>query len=85
MLVADRMMYPGQMLGLVMAAILTLQWQLVAWIDDVTKLAKSTLQCNYRFPYALNVHMVWSKNINEEREAPTQILFGSMDPLICPH
>ena len=77
-------MYPGKMLGLVMTAILTIQWQLVAQIDDVMNPAKSTLQCNYPFPYALNVHMVRLKNFNEEREAPLQILFGLLDPLICP-
>ena len=28
--------------------------------------------------------MTWSKNISEEREVPMQILFGVMDPIVCP-
>jgi hypothetical protein len=28
--------------------------------------------------------MNWSKNISKERESPMRILFGAMDPLICP-
>jgi hypothetical protein len=28
--------------------------------------------------------MRWSKNIRDEREVPTQIIFGFMDPLVCP-
>ncbi|CAK4169124.1 unnamed protein product [Aphanomyces euteiches] len=28
--------------------------------------------------------MSWLKNISEERDAPEQIILGSMDPLLCP-
>ena len=48
------------------------------------KLAKGSLLFNPREPSTLNVKMTWSKNIWEEQEAPTQILFGAMDPIVCP-
>ena len=63
---------------------LCLQWQIIARIGDVIKLAKSTLLFNSCEPSTLNIKMNWSKNIREERDCPTQILFGAMDPLVCP-
>ena len=65
-------------------AVFCLQWQIIGCIDDVMKLAKRSLLFNPREPSTLNVKMTRSKNIWEEREAPTQILFGVMDPIVCP-
>ncbi len=65
-------------------AVMTLQWQLIGRIDDVMKLATSTVLKHTLYPFALNIKMCWSKNIRTEQESPTQILFASMDPLICP-
>jgi len=84
MLVLIRHFYAGNPLLLVLAAVFTLQWQLIGRIDDVMQLNKSTLSHNLRYPYTLLVKMHWSKNIRDEREVPTQIIFGSMDPLVCP-
>ena len=67
-----------------LTAVFCLQWQIIGCIDDVMKLAKRSLLFNPREPLTLNVKMTWSKNIQEEREAPTQILFGVMDPIVCP-
>jgi len=67
-----------------LTAVLCLQWQIIGRIDDVMKLAKSTLMFNSREPSTLNIKMNWSKNIREERDCPTQVLFGAMDPLVCP-
>ena len=61
-----------------------LQWQIIGQIDDVMKLAKSTLLFNPREPLTLNIKLNWSKNIREERDCPMQIVFGTMDPLVCP-
>ena len=61
-----------------------LQWQIIGRIDDVMKLTKSTLLFNPREPSTLNIKLNWSKNIREERDCPTQIVFGAMDPLVCP-
>ena len=67
-----------------LTAVFCLQWQIIGRIDDVMKLAKCSLLFNPWEPSTLNVKMTWSKNIQEERESPTQILFGAMDPIICP-
>ena len=67
-----------------LTAVFCLQWQIIGRIDDVMKLAKGSLLFNAREPSTLNVKMTWSKNIREEQEAPMQILFGSMDPIVCP-
>ena len=65
-------------------AMLCLQWQIIGLIDDVMKLAKSTLLFNSCEQSTLNIKMNWSKNIREERDCPTQILFGAIDPLVFP-
>ena len=65
-------------------AVFCLQWQIIGQIDDVMKFAKSTLLFNPREPLTLNIKLNWSKNIREERDFPTQIVFGEMDLLVCP-
>jgi hypothetical protein len=65
-------------------AILTVQWHLMGRIDDIMKLAISTIVFNSCNPFTLHIKMCWSKNIRNERQSPTQIMFASMDPIICP-
>ncbi len=65
-------------------AVLTLQWQLIARINNIMQLAMSTLLINYREPFTLHIKMCWSKIFRTERQSPTQILFASMDPIVCP-
>jgi hypothetical protein len=84
LLVLVRHLYADSDLWFFLSAVFCLQWQIIGRIDDVMKLAKSTVLFNRREPSTLCVKMSWSKNITEERESPTQILFGAMDPLICP-
>lgn len=64
-------------------SILTLQWHLIARIDDMMKFKFENLMPNVRNPSALIAKMRWSKNISEERDAPEQIVLGRMDPRIC--
>ena len=64
--------------------ILTLQWQFIAHIDDCMNLSSSNLLFNYSAPYTLYVKMFWSKNIQTEKESPTQIMLASMDAIVCP-
>jgi len=61
-----------------------LQWQIIGRIDDVMKLAKSPLLFNPRELSPLNIKLNWSKNIREERDCPTQIVFGAMDLRVYP-
>lgn len=65
-------------------SVLTLQWHLIARIDDLMKLKFADFASNVEFPSTLICQMRWSKNITEERDAPEQIVFGSMDPRVCP-
>ena len=61
------------------------QYHLITRIDDVSRTQVSCLMPCIKFPFTLTVQMFWSKNIREERDAPHQILLGSMDPLNCIH
>jgi len=38
-----------------------------------------------QFSFALTIRMRWSKNVTEERDAPTQIVLASMNSLHCVH
>jgi len=67
-----------------MLAVMTLQWHFIGRIDDIMNLYTSTVFPNLRHPGCLQVKMRKSKNIRSERDMPTQIYFGSMDPLVCP-
>ena len=35
--------------------------------------------------FVLKTKLQWSKNVNEEQDAPWQHLFAAMDPVYCPH
>ena len=59
------------------------QYAMVARVDDVANFKADELSQNFRFNFALTAKMAWSKNINEERDAPEQILFGSMNTTYC--
>ncbi|OWY93061.1 hypothetical protein PHMEG_00037679 [Phytophthora megakarya] len=64
-------------------SMLSLQWHICARIDDMMKLQFSNFSPNTQYPSTLHLPMRWSKNINEERDAPEQIVMGSMDPKMC--
>ena len=66
------------------ACVLTMQWHMMARIDDMMKLQFQNISTNPHYPFTLIVQMRWSKNITEEREAPHQIVLGSMDEFLCP-
>jgi hypothetical protein len=65
-------------------AMLCYQFSMIGRIDDCTQVLAENLQCYDRFPlYALKSKMTWSKNVMDERDAPWQILLGSMLSLYC--
>ncbi|KUF81643.1 hypothetical protein AM588_10000277 [Phytophthora nicotianae] len=64
-------------------AVLTMQWHLIARIDDMMKLKFDSFSCSIHHPGSLICQLRWSKNISEERDAPEQIVLGSMDPRLC--
>ena len=59
--------------------ILKFQVHLIARVDDAAHVLMSELQAHGLFNYALRVHLRWTKNCLEERDAPEQIILGSSD------
>jgi len=56
-------------------AILSLQWHFIGRIDDMMSLIMKTIQPNLRHPSCLQLKMRKSKNIQSERDMPTQKYF----------
>ncbi|KAG3231873.1 hypothetical protein PI124_g23032 [Phytophthora idaei] len=61
-------------------SVLSLQWHIMARIDDMMKLQFGNFSPNTEYASTLLFQMRWSKNIQEERDAPEQIVISSMDP-----
>jgi hypothetical protein len=59
------------------------QYAMVARLDDTCHFKLGDLKTNPEFPFTLLCRMCWSKNVQEERDAPDQILIGSMDRRYC--
>lgn len=66
-----------------LVAVLLTQWQLIGRIDDMLKLKYANLSYNAQNNFTVLAQLRWSKNITEERDAPEQILLGSMDERLC--
>nr|KAE8923624.1 hypothetical protein PF009_g26130 [Phytophthora fragariae] len=67
----------------VVSSVLTLQWHMITRIDDMMQLKFESFSPNVQHPRSLLCQLRWSKNISEERDAPEQILLGSLDPPVC--
>ena len=60
------------------------QYHMIGRIDDCTQALTENLQTHDTHPdTALKTKLPWSKNVREERDAPWQVLLGSMDALFC--
>lgn len=68
---------------LLISAVMNFQYSLIARIDDACHMEKEELKPHSRFDFALTVRLNWSKNVMEERDAPEQIILGSMDWRTC--
>jgi len=65
-------------------AMLKLQFQLIARMDDICNLETAGLREHEQFgAFALQTQVAWSKNVNEERDCPPQIILGANDPDFC--
>jgi Transcriptional activator of glycolytic enzymes len=63
---------------------LKLQFHLIARTDDICNLESVDLREHEQFgTIALQTKVAWSKNVNEERECPEQIILGANDPDFC--
>mmetsp|Transcript_36970 Transcript_36970/g.89819 ORF Transcript_36970/g.89819 Transcript_36970/m.89819 type:complete len:692 (-) Transcript_36970:70-2145(-) len=59
------------------------QYHLIARTDDICHFEVTHPGGHPKFPFTLKTKVFWSKNINEERQCPDQILLGSMDDDTC--
>ena len=56
------------------------QFHLIARIDDTAQALVSNLLPNANNDFTLKAKLSWSKNVQEERDSPEQVIIGSMDP-----
>lgn len=67
-----------------MPALMSFQTAMISRVDDATQWKKEHFKAHTLFPtFAARARLNWSKNVSEERDAPWQILLGSMDPTFC--
>jgi len=64
-------------------ALFKFAFHLIARLDDSCEFKKSNLKASSRYPDTLVARLRWSKNVHDERDAPEQIVIGSMDPDYC--
>jgi hypothetical protein len=62
-------------------ALLNFMYHLIARIDDSTQVMMEHLRAHDNFDFALKCRLNWSKNVEEERDAPWQLFIGCMDPM----
>ena len=64
-------------------ALCAFQFHLIGRIDDTCQFMLAELATHDVHPFALRARMCWSKNVMEERQAPSQIILGAHDPDFC--
>ena len=65
------------------SAMTNFQFHLIARVDDSTQLILEHIRVHDSFPNALKTRLNWSKNVDDERDAPWQIVLGSLNPVYC--
>jgi hypothetical protein len=66
-------------------AIMNYQFHMISRIDDATQVKMENLAPHDRFDFLLKTKLNWSKNVNEEREAPWQAVIPASNPIYCVH
>jgi hypothetical protein len=66
-----------------LSALNRFQFHMIARIDDTAKFYVEDLKANTQFDFTLLAKMCWSKNVQDERDAPDQIVMGAMDRRYC--
>ena len=59
------------------------QFHMIGRLDDVAHFSHTDLTPHAKFDFALKSKMCWSKNVLEERSAPSQIVLGARDSSFC--
>jgi hypothetical protein len=65
------------------SAMVNFQFHLIARVDDTTQLVLEHIRVHDNFPNCLKTRLNWSKNVNDDRDAPWQIVLGSINPVYC--
>ena len=67
-------------------AVLCFQFHMIGRVDDCCQWQRSNLAINPAHPEkSAQGRLAWSKNVNEERDAPWQHILASMDWVYCVH
>ena len=70
--------------GTWLSAYLSFMYNMIARVDDTAKFRSPDLKPFFQFPdYGVTAKLCWTKNTNEQRDPPTQILFGARDWRYC--
>ncbi|KAI2492284.1 hypothetical protein MHU86_22256 [Fragilaria crotonensis] len=64
-------------------AMVNFQFHLIARVDDSTQVVLEHIRVHDSFPHALKTRLNWSKNVQDERDAPWQIVLGALNPVYC--
>jgi hypothetical protein len=65
------------------SAIVNFQFRMIARINDSTQVVLEHVRVHDKFLHSLKVRLNWSKNVNDERDAPFQLVLGSMNHVYC--
>ena len=60
-----------------------MQFHMIGRGDDVHHMETKWLHVHPKFDFALETKMMWSKNVLEERDCPSQIMLGAANPVFC--
>ena len=66
-----------------MPALINFQFHMIARIDDTTQVIMEHIRVHDNFENALKTRLNWSKNVQDERDAPWQVVLGSMNAVFC--
>ncbi len=66
-----------------MPALINFQFHIIARIDNTTQVIMDHICVHNHFENALKLRLTWSKHVQDERDAPWQIVLGSIDPIFC--
>jgi hypothetical protein len=64
-------------------ALINYQFHMMARIDDVTQVVLRHIRVHDHFSDALKTRLNWSKNVLDERDAPWQVMLGSLNHKCC--
>ena len=65
------------------SALVNFQFHMIARVDDSTQVVLEHIRVHDNFPHALKTRLNWSKNVQDKRDAPWQIVLGALNPVYC--